>query len=57
MFLYKNPFFSVSSILSIAITLIGINGGYFLPGMFLPGMFNLPGMFVYFSKKKLRLIS
>ena len=29
MFLYKNLFFSVSSILSIPIMLIGINGGYF----------------------------
>ena len=29
MFLYKNPFFSISSILSIPIMLIGINGGYF----------------------------
>ena len=30
MFLYKNLFFSISSILSILIMLIGINGGYFL---------------------------
>ena len=29
MFLYKNLFFSISSILSIPIMLIGINGGYF----------------------------
>ena len=29
MFLYKNLFFSISSILSIPIVLIGINGGYF----------------------------
>ena len=29
MFLYKNLFFSKSSILSIRIMLIGINGGYF----------------------------
>ena len=29
MFLYKNLFFSISSILSIPILLIGINGGYF----------------------------
>ena len=29
MFLYKKNFFSISSILSIPIMLIGINGGYF----------------------------
>ena len=29
MFLYKNLFFSISSILSIPLMLIGINGGYF----------------------------
>ena len=33
MFLYKNLFFSISSILSITIMLIGINGGYF-PAIF-----------------------
>ena len=29
MFLYKNLFFSISSVISIPIMLIGINGGYF----------------------------
>ena len=29
MYLYKNLFFSISSVISIPIMLIGINGGYF----------------------------
>ena len=29
MFLYENLFFSISSVISIPVMLIGINGGYF----------------------------
>ena len=39
MFLHKNLFFSISSVISIPIMLIGINGRLFSG--------NLPGMFLY----------